>query len=438
MRIGVFGLGYVGIVSAGCLAREGHTIVGVDKQRAKVELVNSGRSPIIEAQIDSIVADAVQHGRLRATVESAEAIDQCDLSLVCVGTPSSANGSLDLRHVRAVCREIGAAIKLTNKRGHVVTMRSTMLPGTMRGTVIPELEKASGFTAGRDFGVCMNPEFLREGTAVHDYYHPPKTIVGELDPASGDLIAELYAPLPAPVIRTQVEIAEIAKYVDNTWHALKVGFGNEIGRLCKRLGIDSHAVMDVFVQDRKLNISDAYLKPGFAFGGSCLPKDLRALAYMARMHDVEMPIICAIMASNAQQIELALQMVRESGARSVGMLGLSFKAGTDDLRESPLVELCERLIGKGFSVRVYDKNVHLAHLLGANRDYILDRIPHIAELVDGNLEKVVDHAELIVVGNRAPEFTAALAHAPGKKVLDLVRLGGSRPPVESLYQGISW
>ncbi len=437
MRIGVFGLGYVGIVSAGCLARAGHRVIGVDPQAAKVELVNAGRSPIIEAEIDGIVAEAVRERRLRATREAAEAIDRCELSLVCVGTPSNGNGSLDLRHVRTVCHEIGEALALTGKRGHVIVIRSTMLPGTTREVVVPALERASGLTVGLDFHVCVNPEFLREGTAVRDYYDPPKTIVGDLDAASGALVASLYEGLRAPLIRTSIEIAEMAKYVDNAWHALKVGFGNEIGRLCKRVGLDSHAVMEVFLQDRKLNVSEAYLRPGFAFGGSCLPKDLRALAHMARTLDVELPILSAILSSNAQQIELALEMVRQAGVRNVGMLGLSFKAGTDDLRESPLVELAERLIGKGFAVRIYDRNVHLAHLLGSNRDYILNRIPHIAQLVDGDLDSVVAHGDVIVVGNRAPEFSSALERASGKTVLDLVRLDGSRPPA-CAYQGISW
>jgi GDP-mannose 6-dehydrogenase len=437
MRISVFGLGYVGIVSAGCLAREGHHVLGVDPNATKVDMVNAGRSPIIEAEMDEIVAETVGSGALRGTTSAAEAIQRSDLSLVCVGTPSSANGSLDLKHVRNVCREIGEALREKGSY-HVVVMRSTMLPGSMRGTVIPELEKASGMKAGADFGVCNNPEFLREGTAVRDYYHPPKTLVGELDSGSGERLIELYADLPAPIFRTSVDVAELVKYVDNTWHALKVGFGNEIGRLCKALDLDSHAVMDIFVQDRKLNISETYLKPGFAFGGSCLPKDVRALSYMARALDVETPIVNAILPSNAQQIELALRMVMGSGARKVGLLGLSFKAGTDDLRESPLVELVERLIGKGFDVRIYDRNVNLAHLVGANRDYILNHIPHIAELFVGSAEDVLAHGDLIVIGNRASEFAEGLARLPnGKGVLDLVRLFDARP-ADGGYQGISW
>jgi GDP-mannose 6-dehydrogenase len=436
MKISIFGLGYVGIVSAGCLAKEGHQVIGVDPNPVKVDLVNAGRSPVIEAQMDELVASAVASGQLRATSDAAEAIRGSELSLICVGTPSSANGSLNLQHVRNVCRDIGTAIK-EKSAFHLVVMRSTMLPGSMRSTVIPELERASGLKAGEGFGVCNNPEFLREGTAVHDFYHPPKTVVGELIPGNGDRVVEIYSKLDAPMIRTTVDVAEMVKYVDNTWHALKVAFGNEIGRLCKSLELDSHTVMDIFVQDRKLNLSPAYLKPGFAFGGSCLPKDVRALSYMAKTNDVDMPIVNAILPSNVQQVELALQMVQASGVKTIGLLGLSFKAGTDDLRESPLVELVERLIGKGYDIRIFDRNVNLAHLFGANREYILNHIPHIAELFVDSLDAAVDHGALIIVGNRAEEFVEPLEQlSGGKKVLDLARLFDRRS--DDRYSGLSW
>jgi GDP-mannose 6-dehydrogenase len=437
MKISVLGLGYVGAVSAACLARDGHEVIGVDPERTKVELINAGRTPIIEKDIGPIIAEQVAAGKLRATAELFHAVRHTDLSLVCVGTPSQPNGGIDLRYVQRVCEQIGRTLA-THQGAPVIVMRSTMLPGTMRDVVIPTLEKFSGKRAGEEFGVCINPEFLREGTAVHDYYHPPKTVIGELSRASGDLLASLYAAMPGPMLRTDIETAEMVKYADNAWHALKVGFGNEIGNLCKGVGIDAHKVMDIFCQDRKLNLSPYYLRPGFAFGGSCLPKDVRALLYRAKQLDLALPILSAILPSNQLQIERGLQAVVEKGGRKVGILGFSFKAGTDDLRESPMVELAERLIGKGYELRVYDRNVSLAAVHGANRDYILNKIPHISRLMVPTVEEVLAHSQTIVIGNASPEF-ADVPRRVGEHqtVIDFVRVSDSRT-VAGVYEGICW
>lgn len=437
VRISVFGLGYVGAVTAGCLAKEGHEVVGVDPNPTKVGLINGGKTPIIETGIAEIIEVAVREGRLRATANVPDAVATTELSLICVGTPSQLNGSLDLKHVRRVCEEIGSAVRSKNAF-HLVVARSTMLPGTMRDVVIPTLEEASGRRAGTDFGVCNNPEFLREGTAVYDFYNPPKTVIGETDSQSGDILAQIYAGIEAPLIRTDVQTAEMVKYTDNVWHALKVGFANEIGSICKALAIDGHRVMDIFCQDLKLNLSSYYLRPGFAFGGSCLPKDVRALTYKARTLDVEAPIMNAIMSSNDRQIEKGVKMVIEKGNRRVGLLGLSFKAGTDDLRESPLVEVVERLIGKGYDVRIFDRNVSIASLVGANRDYILNQIPHISRLMSDSMDEVLQHGDTLVIGNGAAEFANVLQRVrEGQVLVDLVRIV-SNPPNEPWYDGICW
>jgi GDP-mannose 6-dehydrogenase len=400
MKISIMGLGYVGAVSAGCLAKEGHEVIGVDPQQAKVDLINAGRTPIIEKDIGEIIAAAVTSGNLRATTDVAEAVKHTDLSLVCVGTPSLGNGHIDLKYVRRVCEQIGAGLR--DHPGHTVVVRSTLLPGSMKTVVIPTLEAASGLKAGIDFGLCINPEFLREGTAVQDYFNPPKTVIGEVQKGSGDVVAKLYGHMPGPMIRTDYETAEMVKYADNTWHALKVAFANEIGNICKGLGLDSHKLMDIFCQDTKLNLSRYYLKPGFAFGGSCLPKDVRALAYKAKLLDVSVPIINAILPSNDEQIERGIRAVIEKGSKKIGILGFSFKAGTDDLRESPMVELVERLIGKGYDLRVYDSNVRMASIHGANREYILNHIPHISKLMVNSIDEVLAHASTLVIGNGSP------------------------------------
>jgi GDP-mannose 6-dehydrogenase len=432
----VFGLGYVGTVSAGCLAHDGHEVIGVDPVRTKVELINAGQSPIIEADIAEIIASAVKQGRLRATEDQDQAIRDTELSFVCVGTPSQTNGNLDLRYIRRVCELIGQALRNKPTR-HTVVIRSTILPGTMQQIVIPVLEECSGKKAGVDFGVCNNPEFLREGSAVKDFNAPPKTVIGEVDRASGDLLASLYAKLDAPLIRTDIETAEMVKYVDNSWHALKIGFANEIGNLCKSLSIDAHEVMKIFCQDLKLNISPAYLLPGFAFGGSCLPKDLRALSYRAKTNDLQLPILSAILPSNEIQVNRGLQLIMESGHKKVGILGFSFKAGTDDLRESPVIEIIERLLGKGFDLRIYDRNVHIASLVGANRDFILNRIPHISKLMVEDIDSVLKHAQTVVIGNKDHEFQGVPARLrDGQRLVDFVRITNRRS--ENGYDGICW
>jgi GDP-mannose 6-dehydrogenase len=437
MNISVFGLGYVGAISAACLSKDGHTVIGVDNEPKKIELINAGKCPVIEKEADTIIAASVAEGRLSATTDVFKAVASTQVSLVCVGTPSNGNGSLDLTHVRRVAEEIGFCLR-RKQDYHVVVVRSTMLPGSVRSIVIPTLEEFSGKKAGKDFGVCINPEFLRESTAVYDYYHPPKTVIGESDTRAGDAVAEIYSHLDAPLFRVAIEVAEMVKYTDNAWHAVKVVFGNEIGNICKALGIDSHRVMDIFCQDTKLNLSPYYLKPGFAFGGSCLPKDVRALAYKARTLDLELPLINSLLASNSGQVDVAMKMITGNGSKKIGVLGFSFKAETDDLRESPVVTVIERLIGKGYDLKLYDKNVHLASLMGANKDYILNRIPHIYRLMSSDLGEVVDFADTLVIGNKAAEFEEVVTNGGGDKhIIDLVRLNSQRQS-NGAYQGICW
>lgn len=436
MKISIFGLGYVGAVSAGCLATDGHEVIGVDPNKTKVDLINQGTTPIIEKDIGEMIAATVKSGHLRATADVRDAVFGSDMSLICVGTPSQLNGNLDLSHVRKVCQEIGAAIREKDSF-HVVVARSTMLPGSMRALVIPTLEAASGKVAGVDFGVCNNPEFLREGTAVYDYYHPPKTVIGESDEKAGALLVQLYEKMDAPLVRTDVETAEMVKYTDNTWHAVKVAFANEIGNICKAVGIDGHKVMEIFCQDTKLNLSPYYMKPGFAFGGSCLPKDVRALTYKARSLDLDLPLLNAVLPSNQRQVEKGIKMIVDKGARKVGILGFSFKAGTDDLRESPLVDVIEYLLGKGYELKLYDKNVNLAALTGANQDYILNHIPHISKLMVTNMQDVLDFADTIVIGNGAAEFkTVPASLQPHQHIVDLVRI--SKEQSGEQYDGICW
>jgi GDP-mannose 6-dehydrogenase len=437
LKISIFGMGYVGTVSAGCLARDGHEVIGVDPVATKVDLINSGHSPIIEAEIGEIIASTVKAGTLRATSDQDHAIRETELSFVCVGTPSQANGNLDLTYIKRVCELIGKALKNKPTR-HTVVIRSTILPGTMDQVVLPILEEHSGKKAGVDFGLCNNPEFLREGSAVKDFDAPPKTVIGELDKSSGDKLATLYSKLDAPLIRTDIQTAEMVKYVDNCWHALKIGFANEIGNVCKALSIDAHEVMKIFCQDKKLNISSAYLLPGFAFGGSCLPKDLRALSYKAKMHDLDLPIMTSILPSNELQVARGLQLIMEKGDKRVGVLGFSFKAGTDDLRESPMIEVIERLIGKGYDLKLFDKNVNLASLVGANRDFILNRIPHISRLMVNGIDEVLAHGQTIVIGNKDPDFSGVQKRMrPGQRLVDFVRITNDRSE-NGKYDGICW
>lgn len=436
MKISVFGLGYVGTVSAACLAAAGHRVIGVDKNETKVELVASGNSPIVEEGVAPLIAKAVSAGVLSATTSVDAAISDAEVSIVCVGTPSQSNGALNLQYISEVCSQIGSALSRADNI-HVVVIRSTMLPGSIQNTVIPALESSSQLQVGKDFGLCINPEFLREGSAVSDYYNPPKTVIGEFDTHSGDVVCQLYKNIDAPLIRTSIEIAEMTKYVDNSWHALKVAFANEIGAISKKLGMDSHQLMDIFIQDKKLNISPAYLKPGFAFGGSCLPKDLRAINYLAKINDLDTPILRSVLPSNRVHIDRAIDLL-QSGSKKLGFLGLSFKAGTDDLRESPVVEVVERLLGKGFDIKIYDRNVSLAKIVGANREFLLNRIPHISSLLEDNIEDVIEHADNLILGNNDAEFLKIVQDFPkGKRCIDLVRITDDFPD-ESWYEGIAW
>jgi GDP-mannose 6-dehydrogenase len=436
MKISIFGLGYVGVVSAGCLATDNHQVIGVDPNQTKVDLINKGVTPIIEKDIGEMIANTAKNGNLRATTDAREAVINSDISLICVGTPSQLNGNLDLSYVRRVCEEIGTALE-EKSSFHVVVGRSTMLPGSMSNVVIPTLEASSGKKAGVDFGVCNNPEFLREGTAVYDYYNPPKTVIGETDLRAGDMLVELYKHMDAPLIRTDIETAEMVKYTDNNWHAVKVAFANEIGNISKAVGIDGHKVMEIFCQDTKLNLSPYYMKPGFAFGGSCLPKDVRALTYKGKSLDLDLPLLNSLMPSNQRQIEKAIDMIVNKNKRKIGILGFAFKAGTDDLRESPIVDVIEYLIGKGYELKLYDKNVNLATLTGANRDYILNHIPHISKLMVGDMQEVLDFAETIVIGNSAEEFKPVPASLKtGQMVVDLVRIVKDKSGNQ--YDGICW
>ncbi|HEX3702528.1 MAG TPA: nucleotide sugar dehydrogenase [Vicinamibacterales bacterium] len=434
----IFGLGYVGCVSAASFAADGHHVVGVDVNAGKVAAINAGRSPIVEPGLDDLLARSLAEGRLRATTDGADAIADTEVSLLCVGTPSRRNGSLDLSYLERVSEQIGAAIR-DKPAYHVVVVRSTVLPGTTHDVVIPALERASGKKYGEGFGVSVNPEFLREGTALKDFRKPPLTLVGHNHAADASGTIALYQAIDAPLISTSIRVAEMMKYTSNTWHALKVCFANEIGNMCKKLDVDSHEVMDIFCRDEKLNLSPYYLKPGFAFGGSCLPKDVRALQYRAKELDVELPMISQILPSNRMQIQTGLDQILETGRKKVGLLGFSFKAATDDLRESPIVILAEALLGKGVSLCIYDKNVSLAKLVGANKEYIERQIPHLSSLLCNTIEEVVAKSEVIVVGNQSPEFADAIAHTrPDQIVIDLVRLPiyGSLVPAD--YRGICW
>jgi GDP-mannose 6-dehydrogenase len=438
MKISIFGLGYVGTVSAGCLAQEGHQIIGIDAYKPKVDLINQGKTPVIEKDIGDIISKAVhEKGNLRATLNVEEAVNESEISLVCVGTPSQLNGSLDLKYVRYVCEQIGKALQ-RNESFHIVVIRSTMLPGSMKSIVIPTLEESSGKQAGADFGVCNNPEFLREGSAVYDFYNPPKTVIGETEEKSGEVVASIYKGMKAPLIRTSLETSEMVKYSDNVWHALKICFANEIGNICKSLNIDGHQVMNILCQDTKLNLSPYYMKPGFAFGGSCLPKDVRALTYKAQSLDLDVPVLKSIMVSNEKQIDIGLKMIMEKGNKEIGILGFSFKAGTDDLRESPVVEIIERLLGKGYDVKIYDRNVNIASLVGGNRDYILNQIPHISRLMVHNIEEILTFAKTIVIGNGAEEFKSVVNRIENdKKIVDFVRIEESLISNNN-YDGICW
>ena len=433
MRISVFGLGYVGAVSAACLAADGHLVVGVDTNPVKTDLLNQGHPPVIEAGLGELIEEGVRAGRLRATTDCDAAVSDTDLAFVCVGTPSKGNGSLDLTYLRRVAGDIGQAIQ-RQRSPIVVVVRSTVLPGTTRQVLLPELERA----AGRPVPVAVYPEFLREGSAIRDYHEPPKVVVGAVDETVRHLVTPIVTRPGAPLMQTDLDLAEMVKYADNAWHALKVTFANEIGSLAKAQGLDGQRVMDILCADTKLNLSPVYLRPGFAFGGSCLPKDVRALRYQGRALDLDLPVLNAILPSNDQQLDRAFQLVADAGARRVGVLGLAFKAGTDDLRESPMVEVVERLIGKGYDVSIYDANVNLAKLVGANKSYILEQIPHISDLMRSSIDEVLDIAQTLVIGTDDPTFRA-VAEKPrsGQRIVDLVRVIDRRSDGEG-YDGICW
>ncbi|HXM60996.1 MAG TPA: UDP-glucose/GDP-mannose dehydrogenase family protein [Terriglobales bacterium] len=439
LSISVFGLGYVGSVSAACWARAGHRVTGVDVNSVKVEMLASGRSPILELGMSELVAEGHQRSRLCATTEGIAAVHDSDISFVCVGTPSRRNGKLDLSHIEHVACEIGTALK-QKKSHHTVVLRSTLLPGTTESLVIPMLENASGRRAGVDFAVCYNPEFMREGSAVADFIEPPYIVLGAHSPEHLPLLREVYAHTLGPRFETTIQVAEMVKYASNVFHALKIGFANEMGTLCKHLGVDTETASRIFSSDTKLNISSAYLSPGFAFGGSCLPKDLRALAYQARQLDLNLPLLEALMPSNAEHLNRAVDTVLQAGKKKVSLLGLSFKAGIDDLRESPQVQLVKRLLGEGCQVRIWDQDVSLGRLAGSNRQYIEEVIPHIGSLLSADLEQVVRSAEVVIIGNKSVKKGQLSQYLqPSQLVLDLVNLDRShRPDKPASYQGICW
>jgi GDP-mannose 6-dehydrogenase len=438
-RISVFGLGYVGTVSAACFAHQGNEVIGVDLSPGKVEAMEAGRSPIVEPRLGDLIAQCHQSRLLRATSDSAAAVLTSDISFLCVGTPSLRNGKLDLGHIEPVCREIGETLKKKDSF-HLIVLRSTVLPGTAESIVVPALEKASGKRMGTEFGVCVNPEFMREGTAVNDFLEPSMTVIGASEPGHSRMLRELYAWAPGRIFETSFRSAEMVKYVCNAWHATKVSFANEVGALAKELGVDAESVVEIFLADTKLNISSSYLKPGFAFGGSCLPKDVRALNYRAKDLDLELPLFESLLPSNESHLERAVAMVLATGKKKIAVLGLSFKAATDDLRESPQVQLVKRLIGEGREIQIWDDNVSLGRLIGSNRQYIEEVIPHVGSLLSTNLEQVLQRAEVVIIGTRGIDKSVLDSHLrPTHFVVDLVNLEKSkRPTASNSYEGICW
>lgn len=438
MKISIFGLGYVGCVSAACLANDGHQVTGVDVSQYKVDSIIAGKSPIIERGLDELIKKQIESGTLCATTDGQKAVLQSDLSLICVGTPSASNGSLNTGYVEKVCAEIGAALAKKSDY-HVVVIRSTVLPTTVQNKLIPILEESSGLRAGVDFGVCMNPEFLREGSAIKDYYRPSYIVIGSIDKKSAEIMEKVYVAVDSPVIHTTLQTAEMVKYASNAFHAVKVSFANEIGNLSKAFGIDGREVMGILVQDHQLNISPTYLRPGFAFGGSCLPKDLRAILYAAKDQDIEVPMLGATLESNEQQIQRGVELIQKTGQHKVGVLGLSFKAGTDDIRESPVVSMVETLIGKGYEVRIYDDVVKPEMLHGANRAFYERRLSHIAAIICPSIEEVMQEAEVLVVTNGSPTFQD-LPHKllPHQTLIDLAGVINKNGTLRGNYEGICW
>jgi GDP-mannose 6-dehydrogenase len=437
-KVSVFGLGYVGSVTAACLASKGNSVIGVDLSPSKVQELDAGRSPIVEPRMSQLVEEAHGAALLSATTDSSEAVLQTDISFLCVGTPSLRSGKLDLGHVEPVCRDIGQVLKRKDAF-HLVVLRSTVLPGTAETIVIPALQQSSGKRLGKDFGVCVNPEFMREGTAVSDFLQPSMTIIGAADPQHAAWLRELYAWAPGRIFETSFRSAEMVKYVCNAWHALKVVFANEVGTLAKELKVDAEAVTEMFTADDKLNISARYLKPGFAFGGSCLPKDVRALNYRAKELDLTLPLFESLMPSNEEHLKRAIELVLDSGKKNVAILGLSFKAATDDLRESPQVQLVKHLLGEGRNIRIWDDNVSMGRLIGSNREYIEKAIPHIGSLLDNDLGKILKSAEVVVIGTRGVARDQLQPHLrPEHVVIDLVNLEKARRPAAGNYEGICW
>ena len=437
--ISVFGLGYVGTVTAACLAYKGHNVIGVDLSPGKVEAMQAGRSPVVEPRVGDLISESHGANRLHATSDSAYALLNSEISFLCVGTPSLRNGKLDLGHIEPVCREIGEVLR-KKEAFHLVVLRSTVLPGTAETVVVPTLEKSSGKRLGQDFGVCVNPEFMREGTAVADFLEPAMTVIGAADSKHSSLLHEIYKWAPGRIFETSFRSAEMVKYVCNAWHAVKVSFANEVGTLAKELSVDAEALVEIFTADTRLNISPTYLKPGFAFGGSCLPKDVRALNYRAKELDLNLPLFQSILPSNEGHLDRAVEMVLKTGKKRVGMLGLSFKAATDDLRESPQVQLVKLLLGEGRQIRIWDDNVSLGRLIGSNRQYIEEVIPHIGSLLSTSLPEVLKDAEVVIIATRElnrDELNKGLR--PDHVVVDLVNLErGSRPATSGDYEGICW
>ncbi|MCO6486795.1 MAG: UDP-glucose/GDP-mannose dehydrogenase family protein [Phaeodactylibacter sp.] len=434
MNISIFGLGYVGCVSVGCLSNNGHRVIGVDVMPAKAELINQGKPTIIEKDIGGLIEENWKEGRISATTDYRQAVLETDVSIICVGTPSSNNGHLNLTAIYETARQIGEVLKEKDTL-HIVAIRSTVLPGTNEkvGQILAE---ASGKKRNEGFAVVSNPEFLREGTAVKDYYNPPVTVIGTDNPKAGRIMKEVYRGIDAPVEETQIEVAELIKYVNNSFHALKVSFANEVGNICKQLGIDSHQLMNLFCMDHQLNLSSYYLKPGFAFGGSCLPKDLKALRTLAHDFYLNSPVLNAVLDSNENQKEMAYKMVMDKGVKKVGILGLSFKKGTDDLRYSPVVDLAEKLLGKGYTLSIYDKNVNISKLTGTNKAYIDQHIPHLSELISDQLDEVVANSEVVVISHKEPEFDCINTRYPDKTFIDLVKIKDGVS--NGNYEGICW
>ena len=419
MKVSVFGVGYVGTVLAACMAEEGHEVVAVDVSAEKVRAINAGETPISEPSVPELIERAVLAKTLRATTDADEAVRNTEVSFVCVGTPSMHNGNLDLRYVLQACEDIARALAF-KRDGHMLVLRSTILPGATRKYVIPMLREVSRHEPGADFGLAYHPEFLRESSAVEDFRHPAVAVIGVLDEPTGEMLRGFNAGNGADIHMVDIDTAEAVKYANNSWHALKVSFANEIGQICKASGVDGRKVMAVLCADKKLNISPAYLRPGFAFGGSCLPKDLRALRYHAKSHDVPSHVLDAALAANQQQVDRAIGLISRNGKRRVAMLGLTFKPDTDDLRESPLVELAERLLGKGFKVTIYDRDLQLSRLVGSNRRFAMQHLPHLSRLLVSELDQAIQPSDVIVIGTAHPAFRGLLPRLkPEQHVVDL-------------------